>query len=277
MAENLRVCGRRPLLRRGSIAANWDGMTDAVQFQTVPGHDGLPIAVHSLGAGRTAVLLHGLSSNAQINWIKFGHAAAITQAGFHVVMIDARAHGRSAAPHDPAAYPRDVMALDTQAVLRALGVSDFDLVGYSMGSRLAINLIGLGARPRRLVLGGMGLEGLGAWTRRRAFFLAALEHFETARRGDADYLAIQFMKTVGIDPVALRLLLMSTDDLPADMLDPLNMPTLVLSGDQDEDNGSARALADALVDADYEEVPGTHMSCITKPDFGQAIAAFLAA
>ena len=52
------------------------------------------------------------------------------------------------------------------------------------------------------------------------------------------------------------------------------MPTLVLIGDQDEDNGSARDLAEALPEATYVEVPGTHMSCVTRPEFGEAIARF---
>ena len=55
------------------------------------------------------------------------------------------------------------------------------------------------------------------------------------------------------------------------------MPTLVVCGSEDHDNGSARELADALPDADYGEVPGTHMSSVTEPAFGEAIAAFLAA
>jgi pimeloyl-ACP methyl ester carboxylesterase len=55
------------------------------------------------------------------------------------------------------------------------------------------------------------------------------------------------------------------------------MPTLVVCGSEDEDNGSARELAAALPNARYEEIPGTHMSSVTKPELGEKIAAFLAA
>ena len=55
------------------------------------------------------------------------------------------------------------------------------------------------------------------------------------------------------------------------------MPTLVLSGAEDHDNGSAEALAELLPDARYVEVPGNHMSAVTKPELGRAIADFLAA
>jgi pimeloyl-ACP methyl ester carboxylesterase len=54
------------------------------------------------------------------------------------------------------------------------------------------------------------------------------------------------------------------------------MPTLVLQGADDHDNGSAEDLANLLADARYVEVPGNHMSTVTKPDFGRAIADFLA-
>jgi len=36
-------------------------------------------------------------------------------------------------------------------------------------------------------------------------------------------------------------------------------------------------LAAALPNGEFREIPGTHMSSITKPEFGEAIAAFLAA
>ena len=55
------------------------------------------------------------------------------------------------------------------------------------------------------------------------------------------------------------------------------MPTLVVCGSEDDDNGSASELANVLPNAEFREVPGTHMSSVTKPEFGEAIAAFLAA
>ena len=58
--------------------------------------DGVDLAWHELGEGRPLVLLHGLFSDADTNWLKFGHAAAIAAAGFRVIMPDLRAHGESA-------------------------------------------------------------------------------------------------------------------------------------------------------------------------------------
>jgi pimeloyl-ACP methyl ester carboxylesterase len=55
------------------------------------------------------------------------------------------------------------------------------------------------------------------------------------------------------------------------------MPTLVVCGAEDDDNGSAPDLAAALPDGTYVEVPGTHMSSVTKPELGDAIVRFLSA
>lgn len=240
------------------------------------GHGGAKLAVHRLGAGRPVLLLHGLFSSAAVNWIKYGHAAKLAGAGFEVIMPDLRAHGQSAAPHDPAAYPPDVLVKDALAVVEALRLEDYDLGGFSLGARTAVRSVLAGLSPRRLVLGGMGIEGLGQWERRSAFFIGAIDRFDEIGRGDPEYIAQQFMKTMKIDRVAARLLLGSVDDTPAEALKRIAMPTLVVCGAQDRDNGSAPALAEALPDGRYVEVPGTHMSSVTQRQLGDAIVRFLA-
>ena len=250
-------------------------MTLITALHTAP--DGTPLAVHEMGRGRPVLLLHGLFSDANTNWIRFGHAARIADGGFRVLMPDARAHGQSGAPHNPAAYPPDVLLDDVRFLIRALGLTDFDLGGFSLGARTVVRLLERGVVPRRAVVAGMGLEGLGEWGRRRAFFLDAIARIDTARRGDPHWLAIQFLKTQGVDRTAARLLLESFADEGAPRLDAIATPTLVVCGTEDGDNGSAEALASALPRATYAPVPGTHMSSVTKPELGEAVAAFLTA
>src|SRR3954467_2112151 len=102
--------------------------------------DGVKLAWHEAGEGRPVVLLHGLFSDAQTNWIKFGHAAAIAAKGFRVIMPDLRAHGESAKPHDRHAYPPDILADDGLALIAHLGLSDYDLGGYSLGARTSVRM-----------------------------------------------------------------------------------------------------------------------------------------
>lgn len=245
--------------------------------ETYPGFDGAPLALHRMGEGRPVILLHGLFSSAHVNWVKFGTAAQLAAAGFECLMPDLRAHGASAAPHDPAAYPPDVLVRDLEAMIRHYGLTDYDLVGFSLGSRTSARAVIAGARPRRLVLGGMGLEGLAGWLRRQAFFGEVLDKFGTIRPGDRGYAAQQFLKTMGTDPAAARLLLGTMDDTNPAALAAITMPTLVLCGDQDNDNGSADRLAEVLPDARLAVIPGTHMSSVTEPAMGAELVSFLTA
>jgi pimeloyl-ACP methyl ester carboxylesterase len=123
----------------------------------------------------------------------------------------------------------------------------------------------------------MGLRGLQNWGKRQAFFHDAIANFDTSARGDPHWLAIQFMKTMKVDRIAAGLVLGSFADMAPEWLGAFTMPTLVVCGREDEDIGSARELAEALPDAIFIEVPGTHMSSVTKAELGQEIARFLAA
>jgi pimeloyl-ACP methyl ester carboxylesterase len=252
-------------------------MSDTVTTQFLPGYAGTRLAVHRLGAGRPLVLFHGLFSSAYVNWVKYGHAALLAAAGFEVIMPDLRAHGQSEAPQDPTAYPEDVLVTDALMVIRALGLegADYDLGGFSLGSRTATRGVLAGLAPRRLILAGMGLEGLAGWARRSAYFIDAIDRFGTIKHGDPAYMAQQFMKAQKVDLIAARLLLGSIDDTPPEALAGLTMPTLVVCGDVDQDNGSAPRLAAALPNARYVEIPGTHMGSVTQKALGEAMVGFL--
>jgi pimeloyl-ACP methyl ester carboxylesterase len=244
-------------------------------FWTAP--DGTRLAWREVGEGRPIVLIHGLFSDGNVNWVKFGHAAKVAAAGFRVIMPDLRAHGLSDKPQDAAAYPRGILARDIAGLVAHLGLDDYDLGGFSLGARTTVQLVGEGAKPRRAVLAGMGLEGLSDWNRRQAFFHEAIAQYDLARRGDRWWMAIQFMKTMNVDRVAAGHLLRTFEDAQPGWLAAFTMPTLVLCGSEDQDNGSAPALAEALPNATYAPVPGTHMSSVTRPEFGDRLAQWLAA
>ncbi|GAA4015867.1 alpha/beta fold hydrolase [Sphingomonas swuensis] len=237
--------------------------------------DGVDLVWHETGEGRPVVLVHGLFSDAQMNWIKFGHAGQLAAAGFRVIMPDLRAHGASGKPHDPARYPAGILGRDLVELVAKLGLDDYDLGGFSLGSRTSVHGVAQGLIPRRLILAGMGLEGLLGWEKRHEFFLEAFDKFESASRGDRHWFAVQFMKSQKVDRVATRLLLESNSTVTEAMLEQIVMPTLVLCGDDDRDNGSATALAEKLPNATYAEVPGTHTTSVTKKALGAAMVAFL--
>lgn len=239
--------------------------------------DGAELVWYELGEGRPVLLLHGLFSDADTNWIRFGHAAEIADRGFRAIMPDLRAHGRSAKPHDQSSYPPDILVHDGLALIRHLGLQDYDLGGYSLGGRTAARMVIMGAAPRRLIISGMGLRGMLDTGKRAEHFQRILTGLGTHERGSPEWLAEAFLKTTKGDPKALLPLLGSFVDSTEDELRRITVPTLILSGVEDGDNGPANELADLLADGRFVEVPGNHMSAVTKPELGRAIADFLAA
>ena len=238
--------------------------------------DETQLALHRHGSGRPLVLLHGLFSSAQMNWIKWGHHEAIADKGYEVLMLDFRVHGESEAPREPEKYPLNVLVRDVAALVDHLGLEDYDLGGFSLGARTSLHAVAHGVlHPARLIVGGMGTAGLGEWAKRSAYFKRVIDEFENIPRGDPAYFSMQFLKSQGVDRVAARLLLDTMPDLDLGLLPNVTMPALVVCGDEDRDNGSAPALAELLPNADYVEVPGTHMGSVTKPDLGLAMAKWL--
>lgn len=237
--------------------------------------DGTVIAWRELGHGRPVVLLHGLFSHAEMNWLRWGTAGALATAGFRVILPDFRAHGLSQAPDEPSRYPPDVLSLDIERLVGHLELDVFDLAGYSLGARTSVRLVVRGMRPRRLVLAGMGLDGIVRSDERSEFFLRTIEQRETARAGSPEWLVAQFMRTNGVDAEGAAHVLRSQVQTRREELAAITMPTLVVAGADDRDNGSGEELAAVLPDARFASVPGNHLGAVTAPEFARTIRDFL--
>jgi pimeloyl-ACP methyl ester carboxylesterase len=239
------------------------------------GRDGTELAYREIGDGRPLVLIHGLFSNATVNWIRYGHAAALAAGGHSVVMPDLRAHGDSAAPHDPSAYPPDVLADDGFALIDHLGLADYDLGGYSLGARTTTRMLARGARPGRAIVAGMGLDGIIDAAASNAYFRRVLTNPGAFERGSSEWMADAFLRSTGGDPVAMLHLLDTTVNTPREDLARIETPTLVAVGADDPARRSAEDLANAMPKGRFVELPGNHMSAVTKPDLAAAIGDFL--
>jgi pimeloyl-ACP methyl ester carboxylesterase len=248
--------------------------------QTFKGAHGDRMVFHEMGPadGRPVILIHGLFSNAQVNWMKYGHAGKLADKGRRVIMPDLRAHGESARSHDKADYTADILADDNLGLVDQLGFGpgDYDLGGYSLGARTTARMLARGAKPGKAMIAGMGLEGLLDLSNRSDFFRRVLEGAGTHEKFSSAWMAEAFLKTTGGDPKALLHLVSSFPAVPRAALATFEMPIMVLSGAQDTDNGSAHALAAALPNAIYTEIPGNHMSAVTLPALGDALADWFA-
>ncbi|MGE9115785.1 hypothetical protein, partial [Escherichia coli] len=84
------------------------------------------------------------------------------------------------------AYPPDALTKDGHALIAHLGLTDYDLGGYSLGARTTSRMLATGATPRRIVFAGMGLDGLTSAERRADHFRNILNNLGKHQRGSAE-------------------------------------------------------------------------------------------
>jgi len=243
---------------------------------TFQSFDGAALSYRIEGEGRPVLMLHGFLANSHVNWIEPGISAQIAAAGFKAIMLDHRGHGLSDAPTDANAYPRDVLAQDAEALIAHLKLSDYDLVGYSLGARTAVRMLVRGVRPRRCVLGGMGDSGVIGSAARVAFFEDAISNSGAGANPQASAVVQALMARAQVKPEAMLAVLRSQTQTPAESLSRIETPVLVVSGAEDNDNGSAEGLAKLLANATAQRVGGNHISAVTE-ELGRAIVEFLRA
>jgi pimeloyl-ACP methyl ester carboxylesterase len=118
-----------------------------------------PAAPDGPGQGAAVVLVHGFASTHAVNWVNTHWTRTLAAAGYRVIALDNRGHGRSARLYDPADYATRRMAGDVLGLLDHLGIGRAVVMGYSMGARIAaVTALDHPARVRGLILGGLGIH-----------------------------------------------------------------------------------------------------------------------
>lgn len=237
--------------------------------------DGASLSYRIDGAGRPVLMLHGFLANSRFNWIEPGITRAIVDAGYKAIMLDHRGHGGSDAPEAREAYPPDVLAMDAEALIAHLGLTDYDLVGYSLGARTAVRMLVRGARPRRSVIAGMGDSGVLGSAARVAFFEDAIAKGGAGANPQASAVVQMLMQRAEIKPQAALNVLRSQIQTPEDAVRAIRSPCLVVSGADDHDNGSAEALAALMPNATARRVKGDHLTAVND-ELARAIVEYLA-
>jgi pimeloyl-ACP methyl ester carboxylesterase len=238
------------------------------------GRDGVRLAYRELGEGRPLILIHGYLSTGTA-MADSGFARRLAGRGHRVIIPDLRGHGASARPHDAAAYPPDALADDGLALIEHLGLTGYDLGGYSLGGRTVIRILARGATPGRAFAGGQGLEAIVHTVGRGGRFRHVLTNFGTFEPGSPEQAMEDWVTSSGGDPVALVRVLDTFVDTPPEALARITVPTLILTGAEDGHNDTAGALAGALANGRYVMLPGNHFTAVTSPEFETAVTGFL--
>lgn len=238
---------------------------------------GVRIAFDDVGDGPPVVLIHGFASDRTTNWRGPGWYDALVEAGRRVVALDCRGHGASGKPRDPDEHGPAAMADDVVRLLDHLGIDRADVVGYSMGGRIAVQLLVDHAdRVNAAVLGGVGPAVLGELPDQRAIATAleaedldAVEH-PTGRRFRA------FATRRDGDLAALAAVMRSIPPFDPDRLAAVSNPVLVVAGEDDSMVGDPSSMRDLLPRAEVVVVPDRdHMTTVGDPRFLEAVVAFL--
>lgn len=247
------------------------GVTLATLVEPVP--DGI--------ADRDApiLLIHGFASSHAVNWVFPQWVKTLTRDGRRTILYDVRGHGRSSKPYDPAAYTIDKLAGDALAVMDALGLVRIDVMGYSMGARIAAFLQRRSPdRLRSLVLGGLGSSLVEGGTLPMgiadAMDAPALESLSDPHQR----LFRAFADATRSDRRALAACIRGARQLmPADVVAQIRCPTLVAVGTHDDIAGDPDVLAALMPAGRAFHIEGRdHNKAVGDRTFKEAVIDFLA-
>ncbi|HRK71264.1 MAG TPA: alpha/beta hydrolase [Micropepsaceae bacterium] len=227
------------------------------------------------------VLVHGFASDRQVNWISPSWYRAFAEAGRRVIAFDARGHGASAKPYDPADYDEGMMAADIAFVMASLGVREADVVGYSMGGFLGMRLAhDMPQRVRRLVVAGVGetyFNTADPLAPRIAEGLLAPSLDQVSDPVARDFRKFADRKGTDLRPLAACMRRPRRIFSPAE-LRRISVPVLVICGEKDALTGSPVKLAQAFVKGEAVIVPNRdHMTAVGDLVTKREVVRFLSA
>ncbi len=240
--------------------------------------DGVEIAFLDEGAGDPVLLIHGFASNTVVNWVDTGWIRFLTGNGFRVISMDNRGHGRSQKLYRVEDYGAPQMAEDARRLLDHLGISRADVMGYSMGARIAAFLtLAHPDRVRSAIFGGLGINmvrGM-AGTGPIAHALEAESIDQVTNPTARTFRA--FAEQTKSDLKALAACIRSSrDPITADDVGRITSPVLVVVGSDDVVGGSASALAALIPGGEAVEIPGRdHMKAVGDRRYKEAVLDFL--
>ncbi len=239
---------------------------------------GVEIAYETAGEGPPILLIHGFASTGRVNWWDTGWVKTLTGAGRRVITFDHRGHGASAKLYDSALYSAAAMAEDARRLLDHLEIPVADVMGYSMGARVAaLMAIAHPERLHRVVLAGLAsrmITGVGG----SEAIAEALEAPSRLAVTDPNARAFRvFAEQTKSDLKALAACIRaSRQKIAPEDLATIRVPVLVVAGEKDDVAGDVQTLVNAIPGAQGLTLPGrNHMNAVGDSGFKQAVLAFL--
>lgn len=251
-----------------NISSQHQPLTDTGSF--FKSFDSTKIYYEIRGTGEAVVLVHGFIVNGQ-SWKRTELYKDLLAQGYKVIIPDQRGNGFSDKPHTPEAYENDAEAKDIMALIKLLDIKEYSAVGYSRGAIIVSRLLVLDKQIKKGVMGGMGAEFTNPEWPRRIMFYKALSG-EPVPELEA---MVQNVKKQGLDQQALAYLQKAQPSTSKEELAKVKQPVLIICGDKDADNGSAKELADLFKHPVYKVTPGDHGGASRTKEFSTEVISFL--
>jgi pimeloyl-ACP methyl ester carboxylesterase len=228
--------------------------------------------------GEPILLIHGFASNHGVNWMFPQWVKTLTKAGRRTIVFDNRGHGRSQKLYDPALYRPWIMAQDAVNLLDHLQIKRADVMGYSMGARIAAHMaLASPEHVRGLVLAGLGIhlvDGAG-------LPIGIADAMEAATLAElTDPMQIMFRAFAEATKSDLRALAAcmrgSRHAMSAAEAAAIQAPTLICVGSEDDVAGDPLALASLMQNARVLVLEGRdHNRAVGDKEYKQGVLAFL--
>jgi pimeloyl-ACP methyl ester carboxylesterase len=251
-----------------NISSQQQPLTDTGSF--FPSFDSTKIYYEVKGTGEAVVLVHGFIVNGQ-SWKRTELYKDLLAQGYKVIILDQRGNGFSDKPHTPEAYENDAEAKDIMALMKLLGIKKYSAVGYSRGAIIVSRLLVSDKTIQKGVMGGMGAEFTNPEWPRRIMFYKALSGESVPELAAM----VENVKKQGLDQQALAYLQKAQPSTSKEELAKIKQPVLIICGDKDTDNGSAKELADLFKHPVYKVTPGDHGSANRTKEFSTEVISFL--
>lgn len=251
-----------------SFAFSQNAVTDSGAY--FKSFDGTKIYYEVRGSGEPILLVHGFIVNGQ-SWKRTELYKDLLSEGYKVIILDQRGNGFSDKPHDSTAYDNDAEAKDIIGLMKLLKIKKYSAVGYSRGSIIVSRLLVLDKRIKKGVMGGMGAEFTNPQWPRRIMFYKALSGENVPELAAM----VENVKKQGLDQQALAYLQRSQPSTSKEELGKIKQPVLIICGDKDSDNGSAKELADLFKHSTYKITPGDHGGASRTKEFSAEVISFL--
>ena len=228
--------------------------------------------------GQTILLIHGFASNLAVNWVGTGWVDTLVQNGFRVIAIDNRGHGKSEKLYDKVLYGAPIMAEDARLLLDHLKIGRADVMGYSMGARVAAFMaLEYPQMVATVIFGGLGIgmvEGVGDWDPIADALLAPDPATITQPRAQ---MFRAFADQTRSDRKALAACIESSRELIApEKMAQITQPALIAVGTTDDIAGAPGPLADLMPNATAFSIEGRdHMQSVGDRTFKARALEFL--